>query len=154
VRHLAPEVSPEHFDGVQPGAVGERVKQSTNLPAPAASDEGVFPLSAWKRSNVQDVRIMLLRVASCFVQLLQHEEWRRGHEDAQSKTGRASRFEAQLAFGGAAIGAMGLGAGRLMAGYRLFAAAVLLTLVTSVHFVGEEREAPIRDIYAVYDSPV
>jgi hypothetical protein len=26
--------------------------------------------------------------------------------------------------------------------------------VTSVHFVGEEREAPIRDIYAVYDSPV
>ena len=59
-----------------------------------------------------------------------------------------------VAFGGAAIGAMGLGAGRLMAGYRLFAAAVLLTLVTSVHFVGEEREAPIRDIYAVYDSPV
>jgi hypothetical protein len=44
--------------------------------------------------------------------------------------------------------------GRLMAGYWLFAAAVLLALVTSVHFVGEEREAPIRDIYAVYDSPV
>ncbi len=44
--------------------------------------------------------------------------------------------------------------GRLMAGYWLFAAAVLLALVTSVHFVGKEREAPIRDIYAVYDSPV
>jgi hypothetical protein len=44
--------------------------------------------------------------------------------------------------------------GRLMAGYWLFAAAVLLALVTSVHFVGEEREASIRDIYAVYDSPV
>jgi hypothetical protein len=59
-----------------------------------------------------------------------------------------------VAFGGAAIGAMNLGAGRLMAGYWLFAAAVLLALVTSVHFVGEEREAPIRDIYAVYDSLV
>jgi len=44
--------------------------------------------------------------------------------------------------------------GRLMAGYWLFTAAVLLALVTSVHFVGEDREAPIRDIYAVYDSPV
>ncbi len=44
--------------------------------------------------------------------------------------------------------------GRLMAGYWLFTAAVLLALVSSVHFVGEEREAPIRDIYAVYDSPV
>jgi hypothetical protein len=44
--------------------------------------------------------------------------------------------------------------GRLMAGYWLFTAAVLLALVTSVHFVGEEREAPIGDIYAVYDSPV
>jgi hypothetical protein len=44
--------------------------------------------------------------------------------------------------------------GRLMAGYWLFTAAVLLVLVTSVHFVGEDREAPIRDIYAVYDSPV
>jgi hypothetical protein len=59
-----------------------------------------------------------------------------------------------VAFRGAAIGAMGLGAGRLVAGYWLFAAAVLLTLVTSVHFLGEEREAPIKDIYAVYDSPV
>ncbi len=44
--------------------------------------------------------------------------------------------------------------GRLMAGYWLFTAVVLLALVTSVHFVGEDREAPIRDIYAVYDSPV
>ncbi len=44
--------------------------------------------------------------------------------------------------------------GRLMAGYWLFTTAVLLALVTSVHFVGEDREAPIRDIYAVYDSPV
>ena len=44
--------------------------------------------------------------------------------------------------------------GRLMAGYWLFTAAVLITLVTSVHFVGEDREAPIRDIYAVYESPV
>ena len=45
--------------------------------------------------------------------------------------------------------------GRLMASYWLFAAAVLFALVTSVHFVGAEREAPIRDIYAVYyDSPM
>ena len=44
--------------------------------------------------------------------------------------------------------------GRLMAGYWLFTAAVLLALVTSVHFVGEDREAPIRDIYAVYETPV
>ena len=44
--------------------------------------------------------------------------------------------------------------GRLMAGYWLFTAAVLLALVISVHFVGADREAPIRDIYAVYDSPV
>ena len=44
--------------------------------------------------------------------------------------------------------------GRLMAGYWLFTAGVLLALVTSVHFVGEDREAPVRDIYAVYDSPV
>ncbi len=44
--------------------------------------------------------------------------------------------------------------GRLMAGYWLFTAVVLLALVTSVHFVGEDREAPIRGIYAVYDSPV
>jgi hypothetical protein len=44
--------------------------------------------------------------------------------------------------------------GRLMAWYWLFTAVVLLALVTSVHFAGEDREAPIRDIYAVYDSPV
>ena len=44
--------------------------------------------------------------------------------------------------------------GRLMAGYWLFTAAVLFALVTSVHFVGEDREAPISDIYAVYDSPL
>ena len=44
--------------------------------------------------------------------------------------------------------------GRLMAGYWLFTAAALFALVTSVHFVGEDREAPIRDIYAAYDSPV
>jgi hypothetical protein len=44
--------------------------------------------------------------------------------------------------------------GRMMAGYWLFTAAVLIALVTSVHFVGEDREAPIRDIYAVYESPV
>src|ERR671918_632624 len=34
--------------------------------------------------------------------------------------------------------------GRLMAGYWLFTALVLLALVVSVHFVGEDREAPIR----------
>jgi hypothetical protein len=44
--------------------------------------------------------------------------------------------------------------GRLMAGYWLFTAVVLLALVISVHFVGEDREAPIRDIYAVYESTV
>src|ERR687893_483409 len=44
--------------------------------------------------------------------------------------------------------------GRLMAGYWLFTAVVLLALVVSVHFVGKDREAPIRDIYAVYESPV
>jgi hypothetical protein len=43
--------------------------------------------------------------------------------------------------------------GRLMTGYWLFTAIVALALVISVHFVGEEREAPIRDIYAVYDNP-
>jgi hypothetical protein len=43
--------------------------------------------------------------------------------------------------------------GRLMTGYWLFTAIVALALVISVHFVGEEREAPIRDIFAVYDSP-
>ncbi len=44
--------------------------------------------------------------------------------------------------------------GRLVAGYWLFVALVGLALVFSVHFVGEEREAPIRDIYEVYGSPV
>ncbi len=44
--------------------------------------------------------------------------------------------------------------GRLMARYWLFTAAVLFVVVTLAHFVGAEREAPIRDIYGVYDSPV
>ena len=44
--------------------------------------------------------------------------------------------------------------GRLMARYWLLTAVVLLAVVISVHFVGEDREAPIRDIYAVYESPV
>jgi hypothetical protein len=45
--------------------------------------------------------------------------------------------------------------GRVAAGWWLFTAAVALALVSFVHFLGgEEREAPIRDIYAVYDSPV
>ncbi len=44
--------------------------------------------------------------------------------------------------------------GRVAAGWWLFTAAVALALVTLVHFVGEEREAPIRDIYAVYGSPL
>ena len=44
--------------------------------------------------------------------------------------------------------------GRLMAGYWLFTAAVLIALVPSVHFVGEDREAPIGDIYAVYENPL
>ena len=35
----------------------------------------------------------------------------------------------------------------------MFTAAVALALVVFVHFLGgEEREAPIRDIYAVYGS--
>jgi hypothetical protein len=34
-------------------------------------------------------------------------------------------------------------------------AVVALALITSVHFLGgEDREAPMRDIYAVYDNPV
>ncbi len=44
--------------------------------------------------------------------------------------------------------------GRLVARYWLFVAAVLFVVVTLAHFVGAEREAPIRDIYEVYDSPV
>lgn len=43
--------------------------------------------------------------------------------------------------------------GRLMARYWLFTAAVLFVVVTLAHFVGAEREAPIRDIYGVYDNP-
>ena len=44
--------------------------------------------------------------------------------------------------------------GRLMAGYWLLTAVVLFAVVTLAHFVGAQREAPIRDIYAVYASPV
>ena len=44
---------------------------------------------------------------------------------------------------------------RVAAGWWLFTATVALALVAFVHFLsGEEREAPIRDIFAVYDSPV
>jgi hypothetical protein len=44
--------------------------------------------------------------------------------------------------------------GRVAAGWWLSVALVGLALVFSVHFVGADREAPIRDIYAVYDNPV
>jgi hypothetical protein len=44
--------------------------------------------------------------------------------------------------------------GRVAGRWWLFVALVGLALVFSVHFVGAEREAPVRDIYAVYDSPV
>ena len=45
--------------------------------------------------------------------------------------------------------------GRLMAGYWLFTAVVGLTLVVWVHFIPTgDFEAPIRDIYAVYGSPL
>jgi hypothetical protein len=44
--------------------------------------------------------------------------------------------------------------GRVAAGWWLSVALVGLALVFSVHFVGAEREAPVRDIYAVYGSPV
>jgi hypothetical protein len=45
--------------------------------------------------------------------------------------------------------------GRVAAGWWLLTAAVALALITFVHFLGgEEREAPIRDIYAVYGNPV
>ena len=45
--------------------------------------------------------------------------------------------------------------GRVAAGWWLFTAAVGLAVVTFVHFLGgEEREAPIRDIYAVYANPL
>ena len=45
--------------------------------------------------------------------------------------------------------------GRVAAGWWLFTAAVALALVMFVHFLGgEEREAPIRDIYGAYGNPV
>lgn len=45
--------------------------------------------------------------------------------------------------------------GRVVARWWLFTAAVALALVTYVHFLGgENREAPIRDIYDVYGSPL
>jgi Zn-dependent membrane protease YugP len=44
--------------------------------------------------------------------------------------------------------------GRLVAGYWLFTAVVLFAVVTLAHFVGAEREAPIRDIYAVYANRI
>src|SRR3712207_8018126 len=39
--------------------------------------------------------------------------------------------------------------GSLIAGYWLLTVAVLSAVVTLAHFVGAQREAPIRDIYAV-----
>jgi hypothetical protein len=45
--------------------------------------------------------------------------------------------------------------GRLMAWYWLFTAVVGLALVVWVHFIPKgDYEAPIEDIYAVYDSPL
>ncbi len=44
--------------------------------------------------------------------------------------------------------------GRLVAGYWLFTTVVLFAVVTLAHFVGAEREAPIRDIYAVYANRI
>ena len=45
--------------------------------------------------------------------------------------------------------------GWVAAGWWLFTATVALALVAFVHFLGgEEREAPIRDIYSVYDDRV
>ncbi len=45
--------------------------------------------------------------------------------------------------------------GRLMAGYWLFTALLGLTLLVWIHFVPTRfQEAPIRDIYGVYDSPM
>ena len=56
---------------------------------------------------------------------------------------------------GKIAGGVGVARGRLAAGWWLFTAAVALALVAFVHFLsGEEREAPIRDIYAVYDDRV
>ncbi|MCA1716015.1 MAG: hypothetical protein LC781_03850 [Actinobacteria bacterium] len=44
--------------------------------------------------------------------------------------------------------------GWVVAGWWLFVALVGVVLVFFVHFVSAEREAPVRDIYAVYGSPV
>ena len=44
--------------------------------------------------------------------------------------------------------------GRVAGRWWLFVALFGLALVFSVHFVGAEREAPVRDIYSVYSSPV
>ena len=44
--------------------------------------------------------------------------------------------------------------GRVAAGWWVFTAVAVLALVTFAHFLSGEREAPIRDIYAVYGSPV
>ena len=44
--------------------------------------------------------------------------------------------------------------GRVAAGWWLFTAVVALALITFVHFVGADREAPIRDIYGAYGNPV
>ena len=43
---------------------------------------------------------------------------------------------------------------RLRVGYWLFTAAVLFMVVILAHFVGAQREEPIRDIYGVYDNPI
>ncbi len=43
---------------------------------------------------------------------------------------------------------------RLMAGYWLFTAVVLFAVVTLAHFVGSEREAPIRDICSLCEPRV
>jgi hypothetical protein len=44
--------------------------------------------------------------------------------------------------------------GLVAAGWWLFVALVGVVLVFSVHFAGPEREAPVRDIYAVYGNPL
>jgi hypothetical protein len=44
--------------------------------------------------------------------------------------------------------------GLVAAGWWLFVALVGVVLVFSVHFLGPEREAPVRDIYAVYGNPL
>ena len=45
--------------------------------------------------------------------------------------------------------------GRSVPGYHLFVAAVGLALLGFVHFVPTgDHEAPIRDIYMIYDSPL